>query len=49
MLTTGGVTSGIDGALYMVGALVSDDAADEVARTMCHRWQKGMVVDGVDV
>lgn len=49
VLTTGGVTSGIDGALYMVGALVSDDAADEVARTMCYRWQKGMVVDGVDV
>ena len=49
VLTTGGVTSGIDGALYMVGALVSDEAADEVARRMCHRWQKGMVVDGTDV
>ncbi|CZT21979.1 uncharacterized protein RCC_07848 [Ramularia collo-cygni] len=49
VLTTGGVTSGIDGALYMVGALVSDDAADEVARKMCHTWKKGMVVDGIDV
>ena len=48
VLTTGGVTSGIDGALYMVGALVSDDAAEEVARVMCHKWQKGMVVDGTD-
>lgn len=49
VLTSGGVTSGIDGALYMVGALVSDDSADEVARIMCHKWQKGIVVDGVDV
>ena len=49
VLTTSGVTSGIDGALYMVGALVSDDAADEVARIMCHKWIKGMVVDGTDV
>ncbi len=49
VITTGGVTAGIDGALYMVGALVSDDAADEVARVMCHKWVKGMVVDGTDV
>ena len=49
VLTTGGVTSGIDGALYMVGALVSDDSAEEVARVMCHKWVKGMVVDGTDV
>jgi hypothetical protein len=44
VLTTSGVTSGIDGALYMVGALVSDDAADEVARKMCYTWKKGMIV-----
>lgn len=49
VLTSGGVTSGIDAALYMVGALVSDDSADEVARVMCHKWTKGMVVDGTDV
>ncbi len=49
VLTTSGVTSGIDGALYMVGAMVSDDAADEVARVMCHKWNKGVVVDGIDV
>jgi len=49
VLTTGGVTAGMDGALYMVGALVSDDVADEVARVMCHTWNKGMVVDGTDV
>ena len=49
VLTTGGVTAGIDGALYMVGAMVSDDVADEVARVMCYTWKKGMVVDGTDV
>jgi len=49
VLTTSGVTSGIDGALYMVGALVSDIAAEEVARKMCYTWKKGMVVDGIDV
>lgn len=49
VLTASGVTSGIDGALYLVGALVSDEAAEEVARKMCHKWNKGMVVDGTDV
>ncbi|QIX01956.1 hypothetical protein AMS68_007473 [Peltaster fructicola] len=49
VLTTSGITSGIDGALYMVGALVSDDAAEEVARHMCYKWNKGVVVDGTDV
>lgn len=49
VLTCGGITSGIDGALYMVGAMVSDDSADEVARVMCHDWKKGTVVDGTDV
>lgn len=49
VLTTSGVTSGMDGALYMVGALVSDESADEVARKMCYNWKKGMVVDGTDV
>ena len=49
VITTGGVTAGIDSALYMVGAMVSDEVADEVARVMCHKWTKGMVVDGTDV
>ncbi|KAK3111710.1 hypothetical protein LTR53_012758 [Teratosphaeriaceae sp. CCFEE 6253] len=49
VLTASGVTSGIDGALYLVGAMVSDDAAEEVARKMCHTWKKGIVVDGTDV
>jgi len=49
VLTTSGVLSGIDGALYMVGALVSEESAEEVARIMCHKWSKGVVVDGTDV
>lgn len=49
VITTGGVTAGIDGALYMVGAMVSDEVADEVARVMCHKWTKGTVIDGTDV
>merc|ERR1711977_649008 len=49
VITCSGITSGIDGALYMVGAMVSDDSADEVARVMCHDWKKGVVVDGTDV
>lgn len=49
VLTTSGVLSGIDGALYLVGALVSEDSAEEVARVMCHKWSKGVVVDGTDV
>ncbi|KAF2860044.1 class I glutamine amidotransferase-like protein [Piedraia hortae CBS 480.64] len=49
VLTSSGVTSGVDGALYLVGALVSDDAAEETARKICHEWKKGVVVDGTDV
>lgn len=49
VVTTSGITAGIDGALYMIGALVSDEAAKEVAKTLCHDWAKGMVVDGTDV
>ena len=49
VLTSSGVLSGIDGALYLVGALVSEDSAEEVSRIMCHKWSKGVVVDGTDV
>ncbi|KAK4984968.1 hypothetical protein LTR66_008320 [Elasticomyces elasticus] len=49
VITSGGVTSGIDAALYLVGAMVSDDAANEVARVLQHTWNKGVIVDGLDV
>lgn len=49
VVTSGGSTSGIDAALYLVGALVSEESAIEVARYMDWTWEKGLVVDGVDV
>lgn len=49
VITAGGISSGVDAALYIVGALVSEEAAEVVARYMQWTWQKGVVVDGVDV
>jgi transcriptional regulator GlxA family with amidase domain len=49
VITAGGITCGIDAALYLVAALVSIDAATEVARSMQFTWQKGVTVDAIDV
>jgi transcriptional regulator GlxA family with amidase domain len=49
VITCGGNSAGIDGALYLVSALVSDEAAEEVARVMQWTWTKGLVIDGLDV
>ncbi|KAL2114391.1 hypothetical protein VUR80DRAFT_8081 [Thermomyces stellatus] len=49
VITSGGISSGVDAALYLVGALVSEESAEAVARYMQWTWQKGVVVDGVDV
>ena len=49
VVTAGGISSGVDAALYLVGALVSEESAEAVARYMQWTWQKGVVVDGVDV
>lgn len=49
VITSGGTTTGFDAALYLVSAMVSLDAAAEVARVMQYDWQKGVVVRGVDV
>ena len=49
VITSGGVTTGIDAALYLVSILVTEDAANEVARLMQWEWKKGIVVDGLDV
>ncbi|KAJ3561395.1 hypothetical protein NPX13_g8966 [Xylaria arbuscula] len=49
VITSGGVTAGLDAALYLVSILVDDDTANEVARVMQHEWIKGIVVDGLDV
>lgn len=49
VITSGGVTAGIDASLYLVSALVSNDAAQEIARMMQYEWKKGVVVDSIDV
>lgn len=49
VVTAGGVSAGVDAALYLIGALVSDSSAEEVARVMQWTWNKGVVVDGLDV
>lgn len=49
VITSGGVTAGIDAALYLVGAMVSKESANEAAEMMQWTWTKGYVVDGVDV
>ncbi|KLU86197.1 hypothetical protein MAPG_05214 [Magnaporthiopsis poae ATCC 64411] len=49
VITSGGNSAGIDAALYLVSALVSDEAADEAARVMQWTWTKGVVIDGLDV
>ncbi|KAF3062338.1 hypothetical protein GL218_04107 [Daldinia childiae] len=49
VITAGGISAGIDAALYLVSILVDEDTANEVARFMQHEWVKGTVVDGIDV
>ncbi|KAK0643597.1 class I glutamine amidotransferase-like protein [Cercophora newfieldiana] len=49
VITSGGVAAGIDAALYLVGVLVSEESANEVARVMQVDFKKGVVVDGIDV
>jgi transcriptional regulator GlxA family with amidase domain len=49
VITSGGITAGMDAALYLVAALVSIEAAQEVARVMQFSWQKGVTVDAIDV
>ncbi|KAF2264361.1 class I glutamine amidotransferase-like protein [Lojkania enalia] len=49
ILTTGGVTAGLDASLYLVGSLVSHESALEVARVMQYTWVKGVTVDAIDV
>jgi len=49
VITSGGVSAGMDAALYLVSVLTSEDTANEVARVMQLTWTKGVVVDGLDV
>jgi len=49
VITAGGVSAGMDAALYLVAALVSIDSAQEVARVTQYNWVKGVTVEGIDV
>ena len=49
VITSGGVTSGLDASLYLVAAMVSHESAIEVARLMQYTWNKGITVEGIDV
>lgn len=49
VITSGGITAGMDAALYLVAALVSFESALEVARMMQFVWNKGVTVEGIDV
>lgn len=49
LITSGGVSTGIDASLYLVSAMVSQAAAEEAARVMQYDWKKGVTVDGIDV
>ncbi|OTA63699.1 class I glutamine amidotransferase-like protein [Hypoxylon sp. EC38] len=49
VITAGGISAGLDAALYLVSILVDEDVANEVARFIQHEWVKGTVVDGLDV
>lgn len=49
IITSGGITTGLDAALYLVSAMVSLESANEVARLMQYEWHKGVVVKGIDV
>ncbi|KAF2760260.1 class I glutamine amidotransferase-like protein [Pseudovirgaria hyperparasitica] len=49
VITSGGITTGIDASLYLIAALVSVDSASEVAKFMQYNWSKGVTVEGIDV
>lgn len=49
VVTAAGSTCGIDAAMYLVSALVSHESAQDVSKKMQYVWQKGVVVDSIDV
>jgi transcriptional regulator GlxA family with amidase domain len=49
VITSGGITTGLDASLYLVAALVSHESALEVARYLQYGWEKGVVVESIDV
>jgi transcriptional regulator GlxA family with amidase domain len=49
VITSGGITCGLDASLYLVSIMVSEESAKEVERVMQYEWKKGIVVDGIDI
>lgn len=49
VITSGGVSCGMDAALYLISIMVSEDSAKEVERLTQHEWNRGVVVDGIDI
>jgi hypothetical protein len=49
VITSGGITSGLDASLYLVSIMVSEESSTEVARYLQYEWKKGIVVDGIDI
>jgi transcriptional regulator GlxA family with amidase domain len=49
VITSGGVTAGMDAALYLVAAHVDILGAERVAKNMEYKWQKGVCVEAIDV
>jgi len=49
VVTAGGVSAGVDAALYLVSALVSETSMQAAAQQMQWTWTKGVVVNGLDV
>jgi len=49
VITSGGITCGLDASLYLVSIMVSEEAANAVEREMQYEWKKGIVVDGIDI
>lgn len=49
VITSGGISCGIDASLYLVSAMVSEESANHSAHLMQYTWQKGIVIDGIDI
>ncbi|CAK7273697.1 hypothetical protein SEPCBS119000_005790 [Sporothrix epigloea] len=49
VITSGGISAGVDATLYLISALVSEDAAKGSASVLQWTWTKGVVVNGLDV
>lgn len=49
VITTGGKTSGLDAALYIISSFSSHDSAEEASRLLGYKWERGVCVGAIDV